>query len=220
MRRNNFGQAEGLVAVATAAANVGVNAYHAAKTDKIVQAFENKLRDDEAAMAYIRNLVLRFEGLGTRLARTSGIRAGTPEFENLLRKSMINDMQYHGNCNADIFVPPTARDRPGVPRALWGKINRSGFLEQPSVIPPDVGPIWATGCKNAQDQFRIAQAQQIKGKSRFEYLLGSKAGIGQWDIIARIGSGLFLLIFAILMLKYQGAVIHEQKKAKKPRRYS
>lgn len=211
---SNFGQ-EAFTMVATAAANAGVNAYHAAKVGKLQQKFDKKLDQDELQMAYIRNLILRFETLGTRLARTSRIHPGTPEFEELLKEALKSDMNYKGHCNADIYVPPTATSKAGEPREVWGKINRSGHLEQPSHLPPDVGPIWSSGCKNAQDKFKIAFVDAFKEEKQFRRVKTSKTDIGSMGLLFTYGAGLFLLVVFILSIKMQSAVIRAQKKAKK-----
>jgi len=212
-RPSNLGQAEGIALVGVAAANAGINAYHAVKVGKIQRQQEHKLEADEIAMLYIRNLIYRLESLGTRLARTSGIRPGTPEFEGLLKKALISDMVYQGNCNADIFIPPTSTSKAGEPRSIWGKINRTGFLEQPSALPPDVGPIWATGCKNAQDKFRIASIEAFKGAQKFSHIKTTKSDIGTIGLFVTYGAGLFLLVVFLLSIKMQTAVIREQRRA-------
>lgn len=216
-RRSNFGQGEAIALVGTAAANAGVNAYHAAKVGKIQRQQERKLEDDEIAMTYIRNLVYRLETLGTRLSRTSGIRPGTPEFEALLKEAMSSDMDYQGLCNASIYIPPNATSKRGEPRTVWGKINRTGFLEQPSALAPDVGPIWATGCKNAQDKFRIAFLENFKGGQKFRHIKTTKSDIGTMEIFIKFGTGLFLLIVLLMSMKMQSAVIREQRRRPKPK---
>jgi hypothetical protein len=212
-RRNNLGQAEGIALVGVAAANAGINAAHAAKVSKIQKRQGSKLDADELAMTYVRNLVHRIETLGTRLARTSGRRPGTAEFEELLKEALSSDMNYQGNCNADIYVPPTSTSKVGEPRTIWGKINRTGFLEQPSRLPPDVGPIWATGCKNAQDKFRIASIEAFKGTQKFKHIKTTKSDIGTVGLFVTFGAGLFLLIVFIMSIKMQTAVIKEQRRA-------
>lgn len=212
-KQNNLGQAEAVTLVGIAAANAAINTAHAAKVSKIQKKQEGKLEADELAMTYIRNLVHRVETLGTRLARTSGIRPGTPQFEELLKEALVSDMVYHGNCNADIYIPPTASSKTGEPRTIWGKINRTGFLEQPSGLPADVGPIWATGCKNAQDKFRIASIKAFKGAQKFKHIKTTKSDIGTVGLFVTFGAGLFLLIVFILSIKMQSAVIKEQRRA-------
>ena len=214
---SNLGQAEAIAMVGTAAANAGVNAYHAAKVSKIQKQQEKKLEFDEIQMAYVRNLVYRLEALGTRLARTSGVRPGTPEFEELLKEALKSDMEYKGNCNADIFVPPTATSKAGEPRSIWGKISRTGFLEQPSGLPPDVGPIWASGCKNAQDKFRVAFIDAFKEEQQFRRIKTTKSDTGTLALFFTFGAGLLLLVMFVLSIKMQTAVIKEQRRKPKAR---
>ena len=219
-QRSNLGQAA-VAMVGVAAANAAVNVHNAVQIGKIQKQQEKHLESDAAQMTYIRNLVFRLETLGTRLAKTSGIRPGTPEFEDLLRKAMSPDMTYQGNCNADIYVPPTATDKPGESRAIWGKINRTGFLEQPSSLPPDVGPLWATGCKNAQDKFKISAITALKESRKFKHIKETKSDIGMTNLFVTFGAGLFLIIVFLLSIKTQSAVIRAQrpKKSKtKPKR--
>ncbi|RJR10585.1 hypothetical protein C4588_03020 [Candidatus Parcubacteria bacterium] len=213
--RSNLGQAEGIALVGVAAANAGVNAYHAVQVSKIQQQQQKKLENDEIAMTYIRNLIYRLETQAIRLARTSTIRPGTPEFEALLQKALKSDMLYKGNCNASIYVPPTTSSKAGDPRSIWGKISRSGFLEQPSTLPPDVGPIWATGCKNALEKAKIAYVDAYKEGKQFEYIKTSKSDIGTLQIFAAFGGGLLLLVVLLTSMKLQTAVIKEQRRKPK-----
>lgn len=216
MKRSNFGQAEAVVAAGTAAANAGVNAYNAAKLSKIQREQDQKLENDEIAMTYVRNLVYRLETLATRIAATTDIRPGTSEFENALKKVVASDMDYRGNCNASIYVPPIPNGRPG-PRAVWGKINSTGYLEQPSLLAPDVGPIWATGCKNAIDKAKIAFINQAKGSKKFDYIKTTKSDTGTIELFIKFGSGLFFVIVMLVSMKLQSAVIKEQRRKLKPK---
>lgn len=216
MKHPNFGQiqAEGVALIGTTAANIGVNVYHSAKVSKIQREQERKLELDEIAMSYIRNLVHRFETLGTRLARTSRVRPGTPEFEALLRNSLKSDMFYRGNCKADIYVPPTESTGTGA-REIWGRINPTGHLEQPSMIPPDVGPIWSSGCRTAQDKFKIAYIDAHKENIKFKHIKTSKSDIGTLGLFFTFGAGLLVLVMFILSIKTQTAVLKEQRRKPK-----
>jgi hypothetical protein len=218
-KRNNFGQAAAMVGVA--AANAAVNVHNVVQVDKIQKQQQSKLEADEMAMTYAKNLVYRLETLGTRLAKTSGIAPGTPEFESLLKKALAPDMVYQGNCNVDIFVTPTGTSKTGEPRAIWGSVNRTGFLSQPTTLPPDVGPLWATGCKNAQDKFRIARIEAIKGSKQFEHIKLVKSDTGAVSLFIAFGAGLLLVVAFLLSIKMQSAVIKEQRRKKpksKPKR--
>jgi len=196
--------------IGSAVTNVALTAGHAVKMNKMQQGFQKKLDNDAARMDYIRLMVARFKSLGTRLARTTRHRPGTPEFNLLLKKALINDMFYRSYCNADIYWPMGKEDAFGKPRKVWGSINRSGFVKKPTQLPRDVGPIWASGCKNGHDEFSIAYANKFKGDRRFQHLKTHKIDVGTMNLLLRVGSGLFLMIVAILMIKIQRAVIREQ----------
>lgn len=197
--------------VGAAAANVGVNAYHAVKLNKMQQGFQKKLDSDANNIEYIRLLVSRLKSLGNRIAKTTPHRPGTKEFEALLKKVLINDMLYKSYCNADIYFPMGPNDVPGRPRDVWASINSTGYVKKPTIVPPDVGPIWAAGCKNAHDEFRITNVKQYKGERRFDFLKTHKIDVGTLNLLLKFGAGIFLLVVAILMIKLQSAVIEEQK---------
>jgi len=197
--------------VGSAVANVAVSAHHAVQMNKLQQGFQRKLDSDAARMEYIRFMVARFKSLGTRLARTTRHRPGTKEFNLLLKKAMINDMFYRGYCEADIYVPMGGKDSPGRPRSVWASITRSGFIKHGRGLPRDVGPIWSVGCKNSHDEFSIAAITKFKGKRRFQRFKTHKIDVGTLDLLLRFGTGFFIMIVGILMIKVQRAVIKEQK---------
>jgi len=206
-----FGQTGvGIVAVGTAVANSAVNVRHALKVSQLQQKFQSHLEKDEINMDYIRNIILRLNSVGTRLARTSRIQPGTKGFEAYLKKALINDMVYRGLCNADVYGPRGPNDRPGTPRQIIGKFTRAGHVES-SILPRDAGPIWATGCKNAQDAFRLAFIDSFKGTKKFERLKTHKEDIGVSNLFLRFGTGLFMVVVLLLAIKMQRAVIKKQK---------
>jgi len=200
----------GIVAVGTAAANAAVNVDHALKVSKLQRKFQAHLEKDEINIDYIRNMVLRFQSLGTRLARTSRIQPGTKGFEAYLKKVLINDMIYKGFCNADIYGPMRPTDQPGKPRQIIGKFTRAGHVES-SILPRDTGPVWATGCKNAQDNFRLAFIDAFKGTRQFKRIKAHKEDIGVSGLFLRFGTGLFMAVVLLLAIKMQRAVIKKQK---------
>lgn len=208
--------------VVTAVANVGVNAYHAAKMSKMQQRFQKRLETDQEKMDWFRLLLARFKSVANRLA-TVGQVPGTPAFETHLKKALKADMDYGGKCNVNMYMPVTKDDVIGQPRKSFAKITRTGFVTEGSV-PKDVGPIWANGCKAALDEARIAYIKRFKGQKQFEHLRAHKEDIGTLDLALKFGTGFFLLIMMIFIMKVQGAVIEEQappprrkKKKKKPR---
>jgi len=206
-----FGQTGvGIVAVGSAAANAAINVHHALKVSKLQKKFQTHLDKDAVNIDYIRNIILRLNSLGNRLARTSRIQPGTKGFEAYLKKILIKDMIYKGFCNADVYTPFGPGDRPGKPRTIIGKFTRAGHVES-SILPRDTGPIWATGCKNAQDSFRVAFIDAFKGKRQFKRLKAHKEDIGVTDLFLRFGTGLFMAVVLLLAIKMQRKVIKHQK---------
>ena len=211
MRKSNLGQGEVFTAAATAAANAGVSVYHAAKVSKLQQKFQSKLDQDEIDMDFIRALLARFRSTGTRLAQTTTARPGTPDFDKLLMISTKEDMKYKGNCNAAIYNSRKAEDKLGQPREIWADIDRSGHITQPNRLPLDIGVIWASGCKNAQDEFRTTWVQGYKGDRRYAHVRDTKFDIKTLNVFLKYGGGLLLVVALLVMIKLQSAVISEQQ---------
>jgi hypothetical protein len=195
--------------VVTAAANVAVSAHHAVKVGEMQKRFGKKLDSDEAKKQYIKFIIERFQSLGTRLAKGGRYRPGTDAFELILKKALLDDMNYHGYCKTDIFVPHTPGDKPKATRTVYASIDRIGHVSR-GKVPPDVGPIWATGCKNADDFFRMAYIEGIKGKRKHRFFKFFKEDIGTMDLFLRFGTGLLLAIVMLAMIKIQRAVVAEQ----------
>jgi len=206
MSYHTFGQT-GIAIVGTAVAQVGIDAYHAVKTSKLQRGFQKKLDTDAARVDYIKSIVLRFKSLGLRLATGGRYRPGTKEFETILAKALTKDMNYKGLCNANIYVPGTK-----VPRDVWASISRGGYIKPPTTLPPDVGPIWAGGCKNAQDEFRMIFIKKFKGTRKFEHFKVHKEDIGTINLFMKFGMALIILVVLLMMLKIQRAVIKEQQR--------
>jgi len=203
-----FGQV-GVTVIATAAANAAVNIQHAVAVKALQDKFAGKLESDAAKMAYLKLLIIRFRSLGVRLARTTRARPGTKEFDILLRHALKHDMNYKGGCDVDIYIPFRPGDVMGKPRPVWGSISGRGFVTGGNV-PRDVGPIWASGCKGAHDEFKTAYIVGLKGKRRFTFLKSSKEDIGTMGLFLKFGSGLLLAMVLLTMVKIQKAVVKKQ----------
>ena len=200
---SNFGAINVAAGAAGAAiTNAAINVGHAMSMDKLQQRFQRQLKDDQSKIDYIKNLVLRLQSLGTRLAHNRNVYPGTPEFDALLRKALINEMNYRGKCNADIYTPMTSSDALGKPRAVIGRFFNTGYLEN-SNLPKDVGPIWATGCKNAEDAFRTARIKFLRGQSKFNVLKAQKEDIGTLKLALKFGTGLFMSVLLLIAVKAQ-----------------
>jgi hypothetical protein len=208
---NQFGQVGvGVVAIGTSVANAAVNVQHAIKTGKMQRKFQKRVGTDQANLDYLKNIILRFKSLGNRLVTTKAIQPGTPAFEDALKRATVNEMIYRGNCNANIYTPRSSNDAIGQPRALIGKFTRAGHIES-TILPKDAGPVWASGCKNAQDSFRYSFVNKYKGGRQFRRLKTQKEDIGTTDLFLRFGSGLFIAAVLLLAIKTQSKVIKTQK---------
>ena len=209
--QNNFGflppQA---IVVGTAVANVGIEAHHAAKVAKLQDKFTARLESDEEKKAYINYVVARLESVAVRLAKGGVYRPGTAEFDKVLGQVVKQDMNYKGLCNADIYWPKTTQDKEGAPRKIWASISRTGFVAPGADVPPDVGPVWATGCKNAHDQASMAWIARYKGERKHRHFKIFKEDIGSMDLFLRAGTGIFMIAMLLLVTRVQKAVIKEQ----------
>lgn len=216
---STFGTA-GAGLVVAAAANVAVNAHHAAKMARMQRRFTRNLESDTEKMDWFKLLLSRFKSIAVRLA-TVGQRPGTLEYEKWLRKALIDDMDYKGHCNIDMYMPMTSKDVAGKPRDIFATITRDGYME--GKAPKEVGLIWAHGCKGALDEARIAFIKRYKGQKEFEHLREHKEDLGTMNLALKFGTGFFLLIMMMIITKIQGAVVEAQapppprKKRKKKR---
>lgn len=213
-----LGLAPNVAIVGTAVANVAVTAYHAAKVSALQQGFQAKLESDEEKKNYIKYLVVRIQSVAQRLGQNGVYRPGTEAFEGAIKIAMARDMNYKGNCNADIYYPLTKDDVPGKPRKIWATIDRTGYVKPGSPVPPDVGPIWATGCKNADDQARMAYIDRLKGERKHSHFKIFKEDIGSLNLLLRAGTGIFMVIIMIIIIKVQRAVVAEQAPPKRKRK--
>jgi len=200
------GVALALVAVGDAAISV----HHAVKTQKIQKKLQKKATKQEIYVAYIKNMVSLLQSKGTRLAQTLKVVPGTKEFEVLLKDAVKNDIIYKGYCNADIYEPYGKEFKPNDLREVIGKFTRGGYVDS-KVLPKTAGLIWAAGCKNAQDAFRIARIKRLKGEQKFQSVKIQKTDIGVLDLLLRYGTGVVVFMALLLILKVQSSIVAEQK---------
>lgn len=207
--------------VVAAAANVAVNAHHAAKMARMQKRFTRNLESDQEKMDWFKLLLERFKSVAIRLA-TVGQRPGTLEFEKWLRKALKDDMDYKGHCNIDMYMPMKPGDTLGKPREIFATINKNGYMEK-GKAPKEVGLIWAHGCKGAMDEARMAFIKRYKGQKEFEHLREHKEDLGTMNLALKFGTGFFLLIMMLILSKVQSAVVRAQappprKKRKRKKR--
>jgi len=206
MRDHTFGQIIPLAQIGIAAGDVALDYSNFTQLQDMQASFQKKLDSDAAMIEYIKYIVDRFTSAGVRLAKSGRYQPGTPAFETVLALLLKNDMQYLGNCDVRIYTPASSSGA----RTVWAIISRQGFITPPTNIPPDVGSIWASGCKDAQDQFSIEYIKAIKGTQRFNVEALSQMDIGTINLFLRIGLGVFLIVMVILIIKTQSELIGEQ----------
>lgn len=182
--------------VTAAVANSVIDILATKKMNKYQARFLKRLESDEVKMEFIRFLVAKLRSTGDRIVQTTNLEPGTPEFETYLTSQMLEDMHYQGNCNAEIFDPTAT------PRKIIGKFYRTGRIEAPG-MPPDTGPIWATGCKNAQDFFRISHLKEQKGSNKFLKVKYQAEDLGTMDLFLRYGLGLLTIAILLIAIRLQ-----------------
>ena len=204
-----FGQIATAVLVTTALIGVGDKAYDVYKTGKMARRFRKKLTRHAANIDYMKNVVNFFRISGNRLAVLSGIEPGTQKFEFALMKMLRTDMNYKGNCNVDVYAPIEGTSMPNT--AIWASVTRSGYVGGSvssgdgvtKATTVDVGPIWATGCKNAQSEFRINYLRSFKATRRFETKKIFEEKVATADLISKFVIGSLLIMMLATTIKIQ-----------------
>jgi hypothetical protein len=213
-----FGIAYAVAVVGTAAANAVIGVKHALKVDKMQQRFKRHLQSDAEKMDYIKYIGTRFGSVVKRLSVTSPHRPGTEDFDRLLKAALKNDMLYQGDCSADVYVPMQPTDKPG-PRPVFASIGKYGeFVKGSAGVPRDVGLLWNSKCRTALDEGLIAGVKKYKGGRKHRFLKSIKEDIGGKKLALMFGTGLFMAIVLILVLKTQKALIEEQELLLRPKR--
>ena len=200
-----------IVEILSSAADIGLQYFNLKQVKKLQVSFQRRLDTDAEKIDYINNMVSRLTSEAIRFAEAGRVQPGIPEFDKTLALLVKNDIIYRGNCNADILAP-VQNDKE--PRKVWASISRSGSIKPPTQLTPEVGVIWAGGCKEAEYQARIAYNKGIKTGLMFKaktVLLGDLSAL---DIFMRVGGGLLLVVGFILLLKTQNVVIEEEKSFK------
>lgn len=198
-------------AVGTAVANAAINTFHAVEVERIQREFRRRFEKQAQRIDLLRNIVSRLTSAGINIATITDLRPGTPEFEKALQDAVKNDMFYYGDCYADIYQPPEYEDEEALKnkRTIIGKFTGEGFVDS-VFFPRDTGPIWREGCRNAEDQYRLASIQKVKEQRRFEISKVLKMDLGNLDLLLRAGLFSGLAIILILTYKYQKAIIAAQ----------
>lgn len=109
------------------------------KMKKAFTAMLLKRYDTQVFISSLERMASAIEYLGTL-----GLRPGTPEFDEYLKRVLYSEIGYKGNCELDLYGPAAQ----GQPRPLIAQIDRKGVLtaHSPS-IDLDLGPKWNEACK-------------------------------------------------------------------------
>lgn len=185
--------------ITSAAINAALDVYSAKKLGKMAERFGKQLESDAIKMEYITYVVSRLRSLCEMLVATTDTDPHSLAFEAMLREGMSDYIQYKGNCNCTLLDPNTKK-----PVATLTKDGR--VLDGPG-IPPEVGLIWATGCKNALDFARATNIREIKDEDRFQKSLQQTQNLGTRDLYYRYVLGGLVVSFLVLVLAMQRKVI-------------
>ena len=199
-----FGQVESLPgAVANTAINTAVALTNAGKVSSLQKNFTSKLEQDAAILDYITNMVLRLKASGKNLVASGVAQPGTAAFEKQLQQKLLNYLVYRGDCNASIYVAPRPEDIPNQPRPILAVCLNTGSVQGSTNVPPEVGVVWATGCRNAQDEFRVDYINKWKDTRKFTMQTLLTGDLGSLGIFLKYGLSLFLVMLLITALRYQ-----------------
>lgn len=193
--------------ITSAAINSALDVYSARKFGKMQAKFEKQLASDAVKMEYVRFLVDRFRTLNEMLISTTDADPHSIAYQAMLKQGMADYMKYEGDCKTTILDPTTKK--------AVVTITKDGRVENSVGMPPEVGIIWATGCKNAIDFARASAIQENKDETRFNIIRKQTEDIGTKDLLVRFGLGLLVFAAVIIAIRMQRKVI---KSKKKPRR--
>ena len=180
--------------------DVGVSFYHQTKVNRMQKRFQRNLDRDAANIDYMRNMIAHFKNTGNRLLVTHNAEPGRSNFDSALKKALSKDMNYRGNCAAEIFRPADAKDL--FKNHIWATVTGGGYVVTPGMTR-DIGPIWATGCKNAYSEFRSNFIKKVKSGRKFTTLVYSKDILASSELIYKFVAGGLLIIMMGVVLKLQ-----------------
>lgn len=139
-----------------------------------------------------------------------GLKPGTPEFDEALKKKLYSDVGYKGNCAVDIFGPaPPGQKRPPIASIDGqGKINAySPHIDQ------DLGPKWAEACREFHKAALQAWAEDQAENIVFQREIEAEKGDTKRKQITRV-----MVNISVIMLM-MGYSIRQKKKLKFIREY-
>jgi len=133
-----------------------------------------------------------------------GLRPGTPQYNELLKKKLFSEIGYRGNCAIDLYGPAPA----GQPRPLLATIDSGGKMHARSPhIDLALGPKWAEACKEMHKAALQAWAEEKRENILFDRELKAERGVAKRNAITRIsinvGIGMLLIGY---MLRQKGKI--------------
>ena len=127
-----------------------------------------------------------------------GLKPGTPQFEEMLKKKLYSDIGYRGNCSIDLYGPaPTGKKRP-----LIAQIDRTGKVKAWSKhIDLQVGPAWAAACPETYKAALRAWAEEQRDLILFERDLDADKATAKRNVITRsmINVGIAMLLMGYMV---------------------
>jgi len=136
---------------------------------------------------------------------TLGLRPGTPQFDEYLKKVLYSEIGYKGNCALDLYGPSVK----GQPRPLLAQIDKNGILMARSPnIDLDLGPKWNEACKELHKAALKEWAEEQKENILIERELTQEKQRSQKVITTK------LLVNAGVILLMLGYTVKTKRKLK------
>jgi uncharacterized membrane protein YidH (DUF202 family) len=200
--------------------------------DLVVGAFQAKEQREQMKKDFYIQLLKRYntqifistlERMGPAMIylQTLGLKPGSPEFDEALKKKLYSEVGYKGNCAVDIFGPAA----PGNKRpAICSIDNRGKMTAYSPHIDKDLGPKWAEACRtihkaalqewaNEQRENILFQRDITKEKSEAKRKTITKLLVNGGMIMAMLGYS----IRQKKKLKFMRSYKSQQKLAVKPK---
>jgi len=134
-----------------------------------------------------------------------GIKPGTPQFEDLLKRKLYSEIGYRGNCEIDLYGPAP----PGQKRPLLATISRTGKMTtNTQYLDPALGAKWVEACEEMHKAALQAWAEEQKEKILFEREMKAESEEAKRNAITRMS------INAGIVLLFIGYMLRQKKKIK------
>jgi len=145
------------------------------------------------------------ERMGPAMLRLQalGLKPGTPQFDEALKRQLFSEIGYKGSCEIDLYGPaPTGQKRP-----LMATIDKDGNLKPYSKhIDKDLGKKWQEACREMYKAALQAWAEQQKEQILFERELTEEKGTANRAAVTRS------LMNAGAVMLFLGYILRQKKK--------